>query len=358
MYKRFRIKKNGKYGFIDELGNEVIEPILDFANNFKEGLSAVRKNDKWSFINPMSDFIIEPQYKAALWFENGLALVENDSNQWGYINKNGQIKVPFQHFDCQPCLFSEGFACIQKNGKRGFIDVEGILAIPNRFDDARNFSNGLAVVQAGNQYGYVDYSGELVSREYFDRAGDFNEGFAAVAKGNKYGIIDNNCNVFVENKYDDILSFCEGIAFLYQGDKIYYLNTDKKVIYELEYDKKAMDNRLMYFSEGLAPIYRGDKWGYINKSGEEVIAPFATYDAGLFGEGFASFSQDGKMYGFIDSEGSIKIKPIFTGLTVGGFCNGLSCVRDGFWGYIKKSGEFVWKQKPDSGAKINQRTLL
>jgi hypothetical protein len=348
--KRFRIRKNGKYGFIDELGNEVIEPIFEHANNFKEGLAKTSINGKYGFINPEGDFVIDPQYKGTLWFENGLALVINDTDQYGYIDKNGKLKVPFQHYDCQPLLFKEGFACIQKDEKRGFINENGMLAIPNQFDGARNFSEGLAVVKVGNQYGYIDYSGKMVSKDYYSHAEDFDEGFACITKNGKDGIIDSNCNIFVENRYDSIISFYEGIAILYEEDKIFYMNTDKEIIYEMEYDRIAMENHWMMFSEGFAPIYRDGKWGYINSSGEEIIAPFATNNVGSFHEDFASFSQDGKLHGFINTEGRIIIEPKFTGLTR--FCYGLACARDACWGYINKSGHFVWKQQPEFDAKV------
>jgi len=93
-------------------------------------------------------------------------------------------------------------------------------------------------------------------------------------------------------------------------------------------------------------------------TGEEVIKPFAADHVGSFGEGFASFSHDGHLHGFINSDGHIVIAPQFTGMSTGGFKAGLACVRAGFWGYINKSGNFVWKQAPETGAKKDQRTIF
>lgn len=52
---KFRIRKNGKYGFIDESGNEAIEPIFDYGNAFKEGLATFLQDGKYGFINTAGD---------------------------------------------------------------------------------------------------------------------------------------------------------------------------------------------------------------------------------------------------------------------------------------------------------------
>ena len=46
---RFRIRKNGKYGFIDESGNETIEPIFEYANDFKTACLCDEKDFKGTY---------------------------------------------------------------------------------------------------------------------------------------------------------------------------------------------------------------------------------------------------------------------------------------------------------------------
>ena len=45
------VKLNGKYGYIDKQGNEVIPLKYDYANNFLEGLALVRLNGKYGYID-------------------------------------------------------------------------------------------------------------------------------------------------------------------------------------------------------------------------------------------------------------------------------------------------------------------
>jgi len=46
-----RVQKKGKYGFVNQQGNEVIPLIYDYIDNFSEGLAEVRKNSKWGLVD-------------------------------------------------------------------------------------------------------------------------------------------------------------------------------------------------------------------------------------------------------------------------------------------------------------------
>lgn len=86
----YQIDQNGKIGFIDKNGKEIIEPKFDSAildNN--ECLTAVKFNGLWGFINKKGDFVIIPQYKDTKGFKDGLAYVKDDNFE-GYINSQGK----------------------------------------------------------------------------------------------------------------------------------------------------------------------------------------------------------------------------------------------------------------------------
>jgi hypothetical protein len=46
-----RVELNGKYGFVDKTGREVIPLIYDWAENFSNGQAKVKRNGKDSFID-------------------------------------------------------------------------------------------------------------------------------------------------------------------------------------------------------------------------------------------------------------------------------------------------------------------
>ena len=86
----YQITQNGKYGFIDKNGKEIVEAKFDnvILNN-SESLVAVKFNGLWGFIDKKGEFIIIPQYKETKGFKDGLAFVK-DENFEGYINTQGK----------------------------------------------------------------------------------------------------------------------------------------------------------------------------------------------------------------------------------------------------------------------------
>ena len=83
-----RVELNGKWGYIDKEGKEVIPLKYDFAWSFSEGLACVGLNGKSGFIDKEGKEVIPFKYDDAGPFSKGLALVRLNG-KWGYIDKNG-----------------------------------------------------------------------------------------------------------------------------------------------------------------------------------------------------------------------------------------------------------------------------
>jgi hypothetical protein len=60
--------------------------------------------------------------------------------------------------------FREGLAVVQKNGKYGYINREGVEVVPCVYDGAWGFSEGLARVRKNGKWGYINREGV----EYFE----------------------------------------------------------------------------------------------------------------------------------------------------------------------------------------------
>ena len=61
---------------------------FDGAGNFKEGFSAVKKDGKWGYINTKGEQIVECKFDDARDFSEGFAAVKK-YGRWGYINTKG-----------------------------------------------------------------------------------------------------------------------------------------------------------------------------------------------------------------------------------------------------------------------------
>ena len=110
---------NGKYGFIDENGNWVIEPQFDDAFDFSEGLAIVEVEGKWGYIRPDGTWAIKPQFDVACDFSEGLAMVEVEG-KWGYIRPDGTWAIEPQFEDAED-FSSDGIAEVKLNGQHVLI---------------------------------------------------------------------------------------------------------------------------------------------------------------------------------------------------------------------------------------------
>jgi len=90
-----RVSSNGKHGFVDFEGNEVIPLKYDDAFCFQNGMAPVRLNDKWGYINTDDNLVIPCIYDIAYNFQDDvdLACVVLDGKR-GFIDKTGKVVVP------------------------------------------------------------------------------------------------------------------------------------------------------------------------------------------------------------------------------------------------------------------------
>jgi hypothetical protein len=155
---------DGKYGFIDKYGKEIIPTIYDYASSFSDGLALVHFKDDQYFINRLGNKVIPlKKYFIVDPFSEGLAQVSQMSDgfyYYGFIDTSGKEVIPLKYpvaFD-----FSEGLALVGASSKYGFIDKSGKEVIPLKYEDARSFYRGLAYVTLKGKYFYIDKNGNYV----------------------------------------------------------------------------------------------------------------------------------------------------------------------------------------------------
>lgn len=234
-------------------------------------------------------------------FSEGLAAVQRDKDgEMGYINKKGRVVIPLVYDDAFP--FSEGLGLVKKDGRYGFVDLEGEVIEP-RYLRAGSFSEGLAVVKAENgDWGYINRNGDWVIEPQYDRAWGFSEGIAHVLittdrrRRAEYKYINTKGEEVSGRQYERNSS--EGFVheYIWRGHDRYRIKS--------KYVKGGFTSReyndVQFFSEGLAGVSWG-RWGFINTEGEEVIP--RRYDRVMpFSEGLAGVKKDGK-WGFINTQG-------------------------------------------------------
>lgn len=224
-----------------------------------------------------------------------------ENHIYGYkLRISGEIAIPLKYDNARD--FSEGLARVKLNGKYGFIDKAGNEIIPFKYDSARVFTEGLAAVQLNSKWGYINKMGIDVipiSLNY-NQVDCFFEGRACVTSNGKRGYIDKTGEVIIPLKYHNANSFSEGLACVELNGKYGFIDKTGKEIIPLKYDWAG------YFYDGLAWVSVGEsengKFGFIDKTGKEVIA--LKYDrASSFSKGKAKVKLNGEWF-YIDKNGN------------------------------------------------------
>lgn len=237
---------------------------------------------------------------------------------------------------------------IEKSGKAGYIDRDGKIIIPLKFDEARNFADGVASVRVGDDWGYIDGTGKFVISPQFFQAGSFNDGIASVGvwfprkkvvdnKVGFYSYIDKTGKLITKKQYGVAFAFSEGVAQVLTDDyKHGIIDRTGEILFYFDIYNAGFRNGLaMFKTNGNMPDTR---IGYIDKTGKAVIA--ASYLAGQdFSEGLACVSSE-KGAGFIDNKGTTAVD--FHYNACGSFSDGLASVLvGGLVGFIDRTGKVV-----------------
>ena len=82
-----KTKSKGKFGLIDTSGNKVYPHIFEDIGTYST-ITPVKKNGRWGYSNANVKLVIKYKYSYAEGFNYGLARVEQDG-KWGIIDENG-----------------------------------------------------------------------------------------------------------------------------------------------------------------------------------------------------------------------------------------------------------------------------
>jgi hypothetical protein len=159
------IKRDGKFGFVDEQGRLRIANRYDDIGEFHEGLAAFKLIGKWGFINTTDQVIINPNYDKISFFHDGLAIVYRNGKA-GVIDKRGSPVLKFQ-YDSIAYLEDKKFM-LYANGKSGLADEKGIILIDPRFEHLQLLDNSLVIANSSGKYGVITTNGLSVIPLVYD----------------------------------------------------------------------------------------------------------------------------------------------------------------------------------------------
>ncbi len=371
------VKKNGKWGFVNKEGKEIIPCIYGAVYDFEDGVAWVNKDrveviqengqlliengGKYKLVDKNGKDLTDAIYSEVSYFSEGLSAVSRTGyNDYAYIDKTGKELIKTNYYFAHE--FSEGLAAvITKDSKVGYIDKNGKEVIKAQYcpselrgngTSAHSFSEGLCVVgkseNGKERWFYIDKSGkevlqiaDFVRLQNFSQEPlvfDFSDGVVAVYKNGKYGVMDKTGKLLVDYKFDDIFEYKNGIAPCFIDDEYVYIDKTGK---EVSQRYISLD----YFHDGVAHVSNAvsltvdgnsrDLYAFIDEKGKELTS-FSYMLPGNYSEGLIKvlMANDKKGVGYINKTGELIIPLIFS--TASDFSEGVAIVvKDSKIGILK-----------------------
>lgn len=182
------ILKDGKIGYINDDGNEIIAPKYDGGFVVKEGknLFQVKKGDKW-------------------------LLLDKEGNEYRELDYTDMGE------------YSDGYILVEKNGKFGYIDENGEEVIKLDYSYANSFKDGIAIVANENGFGVINKENKKIVPLIYDDL-DIVNNYIYVIQDNRAGLLNKNGDEVLPLLYDSIGRVEDGVVFVKQGAKVGYIN--------------------------------------------------------------------------------------------------------------------------------------
>ena len=159
------------------------KPVYTWTGGINDGRIAVRRGDKYGFLDRWGREVIPCCYDEISLFGLGRAMVR-EGDLFGIIDTAGRVILPMEYASTsnigERYVYHDSLALVEKNGRMGFVDLDGNLVIPMYFEQAYHFSEGLAAVRYNGMWGYIDTHGDIFMPFIFDIASPYQWGRAEV----------------------------------------------------------------------------------------------------------------------------------------------------------------------------------
>lgn len=180
-------KAGGKQIYYDANGSRLFDCPINRCSYWSDGMilfgEPIRLENgknavRYGYLNEKGELVIQPVYHVASHFKEGMARV-NMGKASGYIDKTGKLVIPYRFSSTSD--FSEGLAFVERNGKSFYINKKGekVVASANVLAGG-TFVHGLAPASPGQKYGFIDKTGKYVVKPSLEWADSFRGKLAKV----------------------------------------------------------------------------------------------------------------------------------------------------------------------------------
>lgn len=142
--EQFLFGTNEKYGILDKASKVLIPANYDMISFINGGYAVFQQNEKYGILNQAGKIVVPASY-SFISENNGTHFISVENDKYSLVDiKTNKILTPAYDFISiteEPNLFLSS-----KDGKYGYLNGQGKIAIPFIYSGATSFSDGLASV--------------------------------------------------------------------------------------------------------------------------------------------------------------------------------------------------------------------
>ncbi len=227
-----KVQLKNKFGFINPHGEIVIECKYSKVSQFHEGRAAVQKNGACGYVDKNGKEVVPLKYSRCLDYEDEKAMVFKGMRKAGVINKNGEEEIT-------PSIkglvgYSNRRGLIKGADGNFYFITEDARFYDGYYDYAESFQYGFAIVQKNGKWGIINQNGMPIITTKYDKIEPFYQGYAKVRIKGFSGLTNLKGEIIVAPNYEFISYAGNGLFRVEQGDKIGYFNSKGTWIWKLQ----------------------------------------------------------------------------------------------------------------------------
>lgn len=265
-----RVRYNGSMGVIQREGRWQIRPSADFITIVSPTRFIARTNQQHQLLDEEGQVLFSsPNVLKAI--EGGILEINNHM-QYGLLDLNGKRLAPTEFKWISEIKEDEIFLA-KKYGRKGILSKDGKSFIgesDKTFDELFDISEHYLAVEIDDQQGFVDTKGRLRISNRYDSVTNFSEGYAAYKLMGRWGYVDKLERLQVQPLYDAAYPFEDDMAIVGKNGRLGLINKKGEVVIQPEYED------IQPLKSGRYLIVKNGKMGITDQSANTVLS--AKYD--------------------------------------------------------------------------------
>lgn len=186
------------------------------------------------------------------------------NGKWGYVDTSGTIAITPQ-YDYASFFRSNPFAIVEASNKYSIINSSGKAYCAFKYDSIYHLFNSIFAFLSDQKWNIGSIDGISILKHQFDSIKPFND-FVKLYKGNKCGLLQINRN-YIGTNYDDIGFFSPQSFLVTINNKYGLINLHGEYLIQPRYD------RIYTMNDSLVRTSLNNKWGIINQYKNYSIEP-------------------------------------------------------------------------------------